>query len=633
MSSGDAVPPPSGPTSCRTVAFDSCRGSGRTPDPKSTNAIRRWPACGLYGASRAATTWRGVRVRACYPCLRITRSIPTTPSTRCSVVRPCGRTAASTRTTITQPEALFKDYLTGADRPPAAEPQGACRSGGIQCAHPVAFRLSRKALGGEGEHLEALKRPLRDIFDVPDPGDHGRRHRQRHLRSRRDNEPRHCWGRSRRRAWTIRCTACSTTPPPRRRIPELRAVHQLPVLHRRVPAPARTRACWPPASGEYERSDRARQPSSRGRGAASRSAVDAARAPAAADACLSPDARAIIRGITLVNIGGGTVQRQDDNRPHRRAAAPRLADAGALRGPAQQPAPGRLRAGAWLCARRPRAGRGPAALGAGAAAGRRYRCALEQAVEEVTELSRDGSSSASCAQAPWRPSTTATGNCANQTRAGPAFAQSRAIALDMESATIAANGFRFRVPYGTLLCVSDKPLHGETEAARHGQPPSTGSAGGPAPGNRHAGAGAPARDAAGAPAFAQAARLYGNRRSSECAVRLRGDGVRLSRTRLPGDGSCLSPPRAFKDGRRAPAPAARLHQDGVLTLKTAFFRTRDVAPRFAGFPAAAAYRGGGARPAAHHAGSSTTAIEPTSMPYQFRSDDAAQRHDRSRVRA
>ncbi len=41
------------------------------------------------------------------------------------------------------------------------------------------------------------------------------------------------------------------------------------------------------------------------------------------------------------------------------------------------------------------------------------------------------------------------------------FAQSRAIALDMESAVIAANGFRFRVPYGTLLCVSDRPLHGE----------------------------------------------------------------------------------------------------------------------------------------------------------------------------
>lgn len=39
--------------------------------------------------------------------------------------------------------------------------------------------------------------------------------------------------------------------------------------------------------------------------------------------------------------------------------------------------------------------------------------------------------------------------------------QSRAIAVDMESATLAANGYRFRVPYGTLLCVSDKPLHGE----------------------------------------------------------------------------------------------------------------------------------------------------------------------------
>ena len=39
--------------------------------------------------------------------------------------------------------------------------------------------------------------------------------------------------------------------------------------------------------------------------------------------------------------------------------------------------------------------------------------------------------------------------------------QPRAIAVDMESATVAANGFRFRVPYGTLLCVSDKPLHGE----------------------------------------------------------------------------------------------------------------------------------------------------------------------------
>ncbi|MBX9945603.1 MAG: AMP nucleosidase [Reyranella sp.] len=39
--------------------------------------------------------------------------------------------------------------------------------------------------------------------------------------------------------------------------------------------------------------------------------------------------------------------------------------------------------------------------------------------------------------------------------------QGRAIAVDMESATLATQGYRLRVPYGTLLCISDKPLHGE----------------------------------------------------------------------------------------------------------------------------------------------------------------------------
>ncbi len=37
---------------------------------------------------------------------------------------------------------------------------------------------------------------------------------------------------------------------------------------------------------------------------------------------------------------------------------------------------------------------------------------------------------------------------------------SRSIAIDMESATVATNGFRYRIPHATLLCVSDKPLHG-----------------------------------------------------------------------------------------------------------------------------------------------------------------------------
>jgi AMP nucleosidase len=41
------------------------------------------------------------------------------------------------------------------------------------------------------------------------------------------------------------------------------------------------------------------------------------------------------------------------------------------------------------------------------------------------------------------------------------LSQSRAIAVDMESACVATQGFRLRVPYGVLLCISDKPAHGE----------------------------------------------------------------------------------------------------------------------------------------------------------------------------
>ncbi len=85
---------------------------------------------------------------------------------------------------------------------------------------------------------------------------------------------------------------------------------------------------------------------------------------------------------------------------------------------------------------------------------------LEEAVEEVTQL--EGYE----LKRIMRTGTVATIDNRNwelRDQSGPVqrLSQSRAIALDMESATIAANGFRFRVPYGTLLCVSDKPLHGE----------------------------------------------------------------------------------------------------------------------------------------------------------------------------
>jgi AMP nucleosidase len=86
--------------------------------------------------------------------------------------------------------------------------------------------------------------------------------------------------------------------------------------------------------------------------------------------------------------------------------------------------------------------------------------ALEEAVAEVTQYSGYD------LKRIMRTGTVATIDNRNwelRDQSGPVqrLSQSRAIALDMESATIAANGFRFRVPYGTLLCVSDKPLHGE----------------------------------------------------------------------------------------------------------------------------------------------------------------------------
>ena len=89
--------------------------------------------------------------------------------------------------------------------------------------------------------------------------------------------------------------------------------------------------------------------------------------------------------------------------------------------------------------------------------------ALEEAVGDVTGLSGFE------LKRLMRTGTVASVDNRNWEISGPSvirrLSQSRAIALDMESAAIAANGYRFRVPYGTLLCVSDKPLHGEIKLA------------------------------------------------------------------------------------------------------------------------------------------------------------------------
>ncbi|MBN2732634.1 MAG: AMP nucleosidase, partial [Balneolaceae bacterium] len=46
---------------------------------------------------------------------------------------------------------------------------------------------------------------------------------------------------------------------------------------------------------------------------------------------------------------------------------------------------------------------------------------------------------------------------------------SRSIAVDMESATVATNGYRYRIPNATLLCVSDRPLHGKPKLSNKAQ--------------------------------------------------------------------------------------------------------------------------------------------------------------------
>src|SRR5215471_9810266 len=57
----------------------------------------------------------------------------------------------------------------------------------------------------------------------------------------------------------------------------------------------------------------------------------------------------------------------------------------------------------------------------------------------------------------------------NLSLVGERLRLSRAIAVDMESATVAANGFRYRIPTATLLAVSDKPLHAQPKLSADAQ--------------------------------------------------------------------------------------------------------------------------------------------------------------------
>jgi AMP nucleosidase len=160
------------------------------------------------------------------------------------------------------------------------------------------------------------------------------------------------------------------------------------------------------------------------------------------------------------------VQCQDRDRPHRRAAPPCLADGRPLRGLRNSQSLGDfVLAHAYLREDHVLDDDLPVWVPIPALA--EIQIALERAVAEVTQL--EGYE----LKRIMRTGTVATIDNRNwelRDQSGPVrrLSQSRAVALDMESATIAANGFRFRVPYGTLLVRFRQAAAWRAEAARHG---------------------------------------------------------------------------------------------------------------------------------------------------------------------
>ena len=134
---------------------------------------------------------------------------------------------------------------------------------------------------------------------------------------------------------------------------------------------------------------------------------------------------------------------------------------------------------------------------------------------------------------------------------------SRALAVDMESATVAANGFRYRIPTATLLAVSDKPLHAQPKLSAdaqtllRGQPP-------PARRDRHLGGregpgAVPGRPARGRPPLRRrAAARHRRHRAAQLHA-----GVAAAR--LPG-----APAPAAPSVRRGGVPGGPYDQ-GVMT--------------------------------------------------------------------
>ncbi|MEJ2895315.1 AMP nucleosidase [Bordetella avium] len=388
------------------------------------------------------------RVRAYYPAVRISVQTYDPIDSRLSY----GHVAEPGRyqTTITQP-ALFTDYLIEQIGLLLQNHGVPVEVGESDMPIPLHFAFPEGTYV-EGEHLESLKRPLRDLFDVPDLAVTDDAIVNGSWRGR-DGEPNPLAPFTATRVdYSLhRLQHYSATAPSHFQNFVLFTNYQFYVDE----FCARARALMAQGGGDY---DALVEPGNRitRRG-------EVAAPPDPSQRLPQMPAYHLIRpnhsGITLVNIGVGPSNAKTITdhiavlRPH---AWLMLGHCAGLRDSQRLGdyvlAHGYVRDDHVLDADLPTWVPVPALA--------EVQVALEQAVQEVAGLSG------------WdlkrimRTGTVATIDNRNwelrdQGELVQRFAQSRAIALDMESATIAANGFRFRVPYGTLLCVSDKPLHGE----------------------------------------------------------------------------------------------------------------------------------------------------------------------------
>ena len=265
---------------------------------------------------------------------------------------------------VTRPD-LFAHYLSNSS---AAAPQSRRAGRGRRRPQPIPLHFAfPEGTMSKATDAAAAGSCCATCSTCP-TSSHRRRHRQRHLRA----GPRRAAAagavhRAARRLFAAPAAALHGDRA--RAFPELRDVHQLPVLHRRVRRAQARDDRWPTGQGpattafvEPGNVDHA------GRRAASRSrASPPPRLPQMPAYHLT---QAAARRHHHGQHRRRPVQRQDHHRPHRGAAPACLADARPLRRPAQHAGARRLCARPRLCARGPRARRRPADLGADPAAGR-----------------------------------------------------------------------------------------------------------------------------------------------------------------------------------------------------------------------------------------------------------------------